>query len=124
MSITERLKNITRLGKKYNLEGDLKTAIEINSLSLDNLQEFKSLVQMPAFRFFIDQMKKDLKSKQDKLNELTLDPCENKFKICFYRASFELLKNQIDFFKNVLNKEQNLIDEQERLQEAVNNDNL
>jgi len=117
--IASRVRKIAKVGRKYAMEGDLASAVELNALSLDNVEEFEDLMRHPAFKFFIERLRIDMKNKQKRLNDLAIDPETNKYEICFYRASFEQIKNQISFFDSIVSKGPLLKQERNRLQEAV-----
>lgn len=120
--ISRKLKRMARLSAKYNMEGTLLDALEINSLSMQNLETFKDLSRHPAFQFYLECLEKDRNNAQNKLNQLTLDPMKNVYQICFYRAQFEQLKRQLNFFNGILSKEQSLIDERNRIKEHAASD--
>lgn len=89
MKMTERLKRLVRM---QSISYSLERALEINSLSLDNVKEIASLKENPGWKMLSEQMVKDMANKSEKIIALSIDPVKNATEILFHRAVLETIK--------------------------------
>lgn len=121
MSFVERMRRLKELGSR---KGDLLDAIEINTLSRENLQAVREMVATEGWKMYEHQLRSALKNKSAKLEELAIEPETNKYPLAWYGASCAVIRKQLAWVDNILGRAEQLNNERNRLQQvAMDNNN-
>jgi hypothetical protein len=118
MSFLARMARQKELGSRRT---SLEEAIEINALSLENVAAMKDTLLTEGMQMYVHQLRQDLKNKGAKLEELAINPDENRFQLAYYGAVCATIRKQLAWMQGIVGRGRNLIEEQNRLRDAAKN---
>ena len=111
----ERLKRLRELGKKQNVQYQLDRALEINTLSQENINAYKRMVNTEGWQILSERLRQDARDKQVKAMSLSVDPERNKTALIVNYAVGETITRILNHVEGVLNREEPLRMEREEL---------
>ena len=122
MSFIERLKRKREIAS-INLSSDLVTALELNILNLQDVRAIREMSETEGWQMIAYELRKDLANKQKQLEDLSVTPETEKYRLAYYGATCALIRRILSFVEGVLKQEKPLLDEQNRLRDAATNTN-
>lgn len=120
MSWLERKRRLRELGSR---RGDLLDAIEINTLSVENVQVVRDMVATEGWQMYENELRSALKNKAAKLEDLAIDPETNKYALAYNGAACACIRKQLAWVDNILGRGEQLHNERNRLQKVVTDNN-
>lgn len=114
MDVIERLQKLKRLGRQQSVEYHIDRALEINQISLDNVENMKILVNMDGWKSLSYLLRTKLAQKRIANDSLCADPEKNRIELIVNHCMIELTKKILSLVEGTLKEEAGL--KQERLE--------
>jgi hypothetical protein len=111
MDVIERLQRLKRLGRQQSVEYHIDRAIEINEISLDNIESMKALVNMDGWKSISYLLKTKLAQKRIANDILCANPEKNRAELMVNHCMIELTKKILSLVEGTLKEEAALKEE-------------
>lgn len=115
MSINDRIKRIRELGRDVNIKFELAKALELNTLSLQNVRDMQDMSRTAGWQMLSGQMRRDIEIKKQKIYELSVEPEQNRTLLIINRSIAESLERILKLVEGTINQEENVVRELNKL---------
>lgn len=112
MDVIERLQKLKRLGRQQSVEYHIDRALEINRISLDNVESMKALVKTDGWKSLSYLLSTKLAQKRIANDTLCANPEKNRIELIVNHCMIELTKRILSLVEGTLKGEAALKQEQ------------